>query len=205
MSTGGTRADRGDDRDTLAGRHHQAPRLDIERAHQLALGKANEIAAVDDIGAVLLKPRAGASQPRNALGERQHVGHEHATALAVVTFDNGQGALAQRLHRGEPREADDLAEHHHQQREPREQRQGQSDRAEPRRPRIQVFDQVGDGQSQRQQHEARQRRPEQRRPRDAALARRSTGGKVVGRCFGDASTFGRASSGRAMTSADRRR
>ena len=58
----------------------EPPRLDVERAHQFALGEADEVAAVDDVGAMILKPRAGARQPRDAPGERQHVGNQRAAA-----------------------------------------------------------------------------------------------------------------------------
>ena len=133
----GARADGGDDRDALARRDHEPPRLDIERAHQFALGEADEVAAVDDVGAMAFEPGAGAGQPRDAPGEREQVVDQRAAAVAVVAFDHGERALAERLHRGEPRQADDLAEHHHQQRQAGEDRQHQSDRAKPGRARIQ--------------------------------------------------------------------
>ena len=164
---GGARADGGHHRHPLHRAGHQAAGFVIERRHQLALGEAHQIRAVDDIGQMRLQPGAWTRQLRQALGEDDEVAAERAAGGAVIAHQNGRRAPACRVDGGKPGEAQHFPGHHHGQRDHRGGRQGGADAAKPSRTGEQVRDQVGHAEPGGKQQQARRRGPKYRGPRHA--------------------------------------
>ena len=59
-------------------------RVLIERRHQFAFGKPDQIGAVDDIAEMALQIRSRARQARHFVRERDEVFHQHAAVVAIV-------------------------------------------------------------------------------------------------------------------------
>ena len=158
------RADGCDKRDALRRRQHQPPRLGVERLHQFALGELDPVAAVDDVGEMRFKAVTCASQLRHPAGQRQQIGDDGASFVAVVVLDRRQGAMTQRIDGAEPDQPEYFADNQRKQRKPRQGGEPEPNDAERRRAREQFLDEVRDRDAERQQHKARAGRPEQRPP-----------------------------------------
>src|SRR5580704_7486405 len=69
-----------------------AARLLIQRRHQLALGKAHQVGAVDDIAEMTFHGGAAAGQPRHAARQRKEIARNRQALLAIVVQERIRGA-----------------------------------------------------------------------------------------------------------------
>ena len=138
--------------------------LAVERRHQAALGDVQQVAAVDDLGEVGFKFAAAARELRRCGERRGQFAHDGARRVAVVLGDRWLGARAQLLDRGEAKQAGDFANADDQQREARKRGERGTERAEPARARVKVFDQRRRSRGRRRARPVRRARTRTRVP-----------------------------------------
>jgi hypothetical protein len=125
------RADRRDDRHALGGLGNEPARLAVENEHEIAIGKAHEVARIAHIARVLIQTREVPAQ----LGAARKQALDGLNGLALL----GHIALAQCLLRGgldlaeatQAHEADELAQDQHEKGDENDDRETERDPADP--------------------------------------------------------------------------